>query len=180
MSQTVILVRHGEKPGADLPGAGVDEAGNQDPESLLVRGWQRAGGLAGLIAGGSRGFGRPDRIFASGVFKKDGTGSRSKRPLQTIAPLASKLGLSPIDEFSKGQETALAAALVRLDGVTLVSWQHESIPKIVDAIMGASGSRSWPDARFDLIWILERASAASDWSFAETGQGLLAGDAGAP
>ncbi len=40
MSQTVILVRHGEKPGADLPGLGVDEEGNEDEG---VRSWFAGG-----------------------------------------------------------------------------------------------------------------------------------------
>src|SRR5262249_5826382 len=41
---TILVIRHAEKPeGDDL---GVDQKGNPTPESLIVRGWQRAGALA--------------------------------------------------------------------------------------------------------------------------------------
>ena len=112
MPQTVILIRHAEKPGGDWPGPGLTEEGIEDPESLVVRGWQRAGGLALLLSGSSGALSRPDRIYASGVEKKDGTGSRSKRPLQTVAPLGRKLGLVIVDRFSKGQESDLASELM--------------------------------------------------------------------
>src|ERR1017187_8667252 len=57
----IYIIRHGEKP-ADPPPAGpghsppaplapfgVDDQGNQDPQSLLPRGWQRSGALAVLF-----------------------------------------------------------------------------------------------------------------------------------
>src|SRR4051812_20332432 len=123
MTQTIILIRHAEKPGGEWPGPGLSEDGTEDPESLVIRGWQRTGGLVLYFSDPTR---KPDRIYASGIIKQDGTGSRSKRPLQTISPLAKKLGLAPVTTFSKGQETELAAELVGLSGLTLVSWQHES------------------------------------------------------
>jgi hypothetical protein len=59
--EVIYIIRHGEKP-ADPPPAGpgqsppapdapfgVDYQGNQDPHSLLPRGWQRSGTLAVLF-----------------------------------------------------------------------------------------------------------------------------------
>src|SRR5262245_34550940 len=180
MRQVIVLIRHGEKPEPGSPGKGVDKDGDEDSESLLVRGWQRAGGLALLFDGGSPRFERPARIYASGVIKKDGSGSRSKRPLQTIKPLARRIGVTPIDDFTKGEEAKLAAQLVGLDGVTLVSWPHQSTDEIVRAVFKKSFDRKWPDERYDLVWMLTRPDGASDWSFSETRQQLLVGDEGLP
>jgi broad specificity phosphatase PhoE len=179
--QTVILIRHAEKPGGDWPGPGLTEEGTDDQESLVVRGWQRAGGLALLLSGSSGALARPDRIYASGVEKRDGTGSRSKRPVQTVTPLGRKLGLLAVDRFSKGQEADLATELLGFGGVTLVSWQHQSIPEVVRNLLGASiAVPTWPDSRFDLIWIVKRLSQSDSWSFSESCQQLLVGDPSSP
>src|SRR6478672_7215364 len=122
MEQTVILIRHAEKPGGDWPGPGLTEDGIEDPASLVIRGWQRAGALTVLFSDASHMM-RPDRIYASGILKQDGAGSHSKRPLQTIGPLAQRLSTEPVDKFSKGQEAELASELIVLSGVTLVCWQ---------------------------------------------------------
>jgi len=44
--QRVMLIRHAEKPGGAWPGPGLTEKGEEDKESLVIRGWQRAGALA--------------------------------------------------------------------------------------------------------------------------------------
>jgi broad specificity phosphatase PhoE len=180
MQQTIILIRHAEKPGGNWPGPGFTEDGIEDPESLVIRGWQRAGALTSLFSGPPSDINRPNRIYASGVVKQDGTGSRSKRPLQTIVPLAQKLSITPVDKFSKGQEAELASELIALDGVTLVCWQHETLPDIVREITGSGDLRIWPDTRFDVIWILERSSGVESWSFSQKAQQLLAGDSPLP
>jgi hypothetical protein len=41
-----MIVRHAEKPSADGSISGVSRAGAQDPDELVVRGWQRSGALA--------------------------------------------------------------------------------------------------------------------------------------
>jgi len=43
-AQKIMIIRHAEKPEHHGP-RGVDENGNEDKESLTVRGWQRAGAL---------------------------------------------------------------------------------------------------------------------------------------
>jgi hypothetical protein len=57
----IYIIRHGEKPAdpppvapgqtppAPVPPYGVDFQGNQNPHSLLPRGWQRSGALAALF-----------------------------------------------------------------------------------------------------------------------------------
>src|SRR3954453_1431673 len=176
MAQTVTVIRHAEKPGGKWPGPGLTEAGEVDEESLVVRGWQRAGGLALLFSG----FGNvpcPQRVYASAVLKHDGTGKRSKRPLQTIAPLCRRLGMQPIDSYSKGDEAILASEVRSLEGTTLISWQHESIPDIIRALTG-SFDQDWPESCFDMIRTLSRAAALETWSFKRSNQRLLSGDEG--
>lgn len=42
----IMLIRHAEKPRDDGSVRGVAADGRQDPEELVVRGWQRSGALA--------------------------------------------------------------------------------------------------------------------------------------
>ncbi|RNJ41805.1 hypothetical protein B5V01_21690 [Mesorhizobium erdmanii] len=84
----VMIIRHAEKPLPESTILGVDEQGEMDNASLTVRGWQRAGGLCAIFQSPSSPLARPASIVASGPIKKDGSGTKSKRPSQTIAPLA--------------------------------------------------------------------------------------------
>jgi hypothetical protein len=59
----IMLIRHAEKPVSDSP-AGVREDGSSDKHSLIVRGWQRAGGLVEFFAKPTRpGIAVPATIF---------------------------------------------------------------------------------------------------------------------
>lgn len=49
MMPTVTLLCHAEKELGDHPRFSVASDGNRDPESLTVRGWERAGALVGLF-----------------------------------------------------------------------------------------------------------------------------------
>lgn len=61
-----MFMWHAEKPGAD--GVGVSHDGQQDPHSLSVWGWTRAGALAPLFdhvpSPDRPGLARPQRILA--------------------------------------------------------------------------------------------------------------------
>jgi hypothetical protein len=175
MTALLMFIRHAEKPVGIA--TGITEDGVADPESLTVRGWQRAGALATYFRDALPPLQVPARIYASDVIKKDGSGSRSKRPLQTISPLAALVGLTPDRSFTKGQEVALAATLNTATVPVFISWQHESIAAIVDALGGPpSGAPAvWPDDVYDWVWILTK-NGGDGWHFSETRQQLLAGD----
>lgn len=179
----ILLIRHAEKP--DGTNLGIDETGATDEESLIVRGWQRAGALPGLF-GKAAILPPPDRIYASASVKlktADGRiGSRSKRPTQTVSVLSAKLGLKTNGTFTRGQEAALVSQIVPLDGVTLVCWQHEMIPAIAAGIMGSAVGlpTAWPGDRFDVVWRFTRATAAAPWSFDQVCEQLLPGDGTKP
>jgi hypothetical protein len=182
----ILLIRHAEKPTEPpLPiTAGIETSGTPDDESLTVRGWQRAGALAVLFGPDGR-LGQPKRIYASAAekFKTPGgkVGSKSQRPLETVTPLAGKLGLTPIDTFTKSQEAVLAAELKTLGGTTLVCWQHEAIPANAVALLGKAESvpQRWPDDRFDVIWRFVD-NGSGKLTFDQIFQDLLKGDSSTP
>jgi hypothetical protein len=171
MSQTIYIIRHAEKP--DGVSAGVDENGSPSNKSLTPRGWQRAGAWVELFAPsfGQATLARPTALFAStpeGHHESTaGNGSKSQRPLETITPLAGKLGIQIDLNFTKGNEAALSQAISAAGGVVLVCWQHEAILDIVNALSppprGLPGS--WPGDRFNVIFELVRSANGSDWSF---------------
>ena len=180
----IMIVRHGEKPEGDGDPKGVTADGKHDKESLVVRGWTRAGALVGLFdprAGdGSALPTRPGLAPPEGIFASDLGGQCSKRPLQTVSPLADALGITPDTRFDKGQEGQLVAALANAPDPVLISWQHESIGAIVAGLgqVHPQPPASWPGARFDMVYVFTRAGAG--WTFAQVPQMLLAGDAPTP
>jgi hypothetical protein len=179
----ILVIRHAEKP--DGTHAGIDKNGAPDDESLIVRGWQRAGALPGLF-GPSATLPKPDQIYASAAGKHmtaDGKiGSKSKRPKETVSVLAAKLQMPIDDSFTKGQETALVGKITTLGGTTLVCWQHEAIPAIATAILGSSQGvpNPWPDDRFDVVWRFTQAATGGAWTFDQVGELLLPGDSAQP
>jgi hypothetical protein len=169
-----MIIRHAEKPDEVTP-HGVRPDGTPDTHSLTAAGWARAVALAELFASARnrppKGLRRPDAVYAA-----LGGKSGSLRPVQTVVPLAARLGRSVITRYGKGAETHLAAELAARGGVTLVCWQHGSIPDIVNGLgcVTPAPPASWPRSRYDLVWILTR--NGDIWQFSEVPQLLLAGD----
>ena len=177
-AKQVIVIRHAQKPTSHPKHHGVREDGTNDSESLTVRGWLHAGALAGAF-GGPGGhpveaqLDRPDFIFAAGTGKKqviiDGksvtVGSHSRRPLETVTPMAERLGLEPLTIFTKGEEQALVRDALSRDGVVLICWQHEDIPTIGNLIVGNDTTvpQSWPEDCYDLIWVFDHSGDL--WAF---------------
>jgi hypothetical protein len=178
----IMLIRHAEKPSDDGKVQGVTADGADNPEELIVRGWQRSGALARFFAPRDGKFvdprlAQPKTIFASGVGKH----SKSLRPQHTVLELATLLKITLDLKFPKGDETDLAKAAVAATGPVLIGWEHEAIPAIVNAIVGNSTTcpQKWDGARFDLVWMLDQ-KAGGGWSFAQVPQLLLSGDSDKP
>jgi len=181
--QTILIIRHGEKPG-NGGASGVDAAGNPDAKSLTPLGWERAGAWTALFApplGPPTALPQPTAIFASALARREdlekGVGGRSRRPLETVAGLAARLGLDVDQHLTKGQERDLASVLARIDGVALVCWQHETIAAIVRALApDARVPENWPGDRFNVIFRLERSDRTAAWTFRQLAPVMLAGD----
>jgi hypothetical protein len=175
-TRMIMLIRHAEKPlqPAGSP-YGVNPHGQQDPHSLTVTGWIRAGALGELFAP-LRGdppveLRRPDTIYASAH-----AGGHSKRSIQTVGPLAARLGLDVVKRYAAGDEIHLAKEISTRAGATLIAWHHEAIHKIGDhlGVVNPAPPDRWPPDRFDVIWTFT--PDEHGWRFAQVPQLLLPGD----
>lgn len=177
----IMLIRHAEKPDRDGEPFGVTEKGHRNKEALSVRGWQRAGALAALFAPTDehfqhRAFARPKFIFTSKPLRRKG----SRRPLQTIRPLAQKLEIEIKSDFQRADYESMLEDVFSCKGVVLVCWQREYIPQIASHILG-KGSKvpaDWPEDRYDMVWVFDLKRSSGRYSFKQVPQKLLSGDSG--
>jgi hypothetical protein len=180
----IMIVRHAEKP--TDPGVtpvinGVAADGSQNPEELVVRGWQRSGGLVRLFAPRDGHFvdphlATPATIFASKVDHH----SESLRPQHTVLELATVLGCPFNTAFKKDDFAAMATAAVATSGIVLIAWEHQDIPSIANQIVGNTTTvpQQWPGNRFDVVWVFD--PQGSGWTFSQVPQLLLSGDSATP
>ncbi len=179
MPKSISFIRHGEKQiGAALP-QGVTVAGLPDPYSMTPRGWQRAGALVGLFVGRPEGsepalLPTPTHLFASEI----GPHSQSRRPEETLMPIAERLGLTITESFLQDQVDELATALAACDGDVLVAWEHKRIPLIANRLVADASTvaQVWPDDRYDVVWIIEPGPAGAGFRLRQVPQSLLGGD----
>lgn len=181
----IMIVRHAEKPSDDGKLLGVDADGKSNPEELIVRGWQRSGALVRLFAPRDGKFvdphlATPKTIFASKVAKH----SESWRPQHTVLELATVLGLTLSVGHLKDDLQGLAtdAVAATATGPVLIAWEHQNVPPLVNLITGNSTTcpQKWPEDRFDLVWVLDRAAPTDPWSLTQVPQLLLSGDSPKP
>jgi hypothetical protein len=175
-TRMIMLIRHAEKP-LHPSGSphGVNPEGLEDPHSLTVTGWIRAGALVELFAP-SRGdppaeLRRPDTIYASAH-----AGGHSKRSMQTVSPLAARLGLKVVKRYAAGDEGHLTREVSARPGATLIAWHHEALHKIPHHLGNVEPLPPlyWPPDRFDVIWTFT--PDGDGWRFAQMPQLLLPGD----
>jgi hypothetical protein len=175
----IMLIRHGEKPQPARPPHGISHEGKTDKECLTVRGWQRAGALASFFApsNGSRqipNIGKPHFLFASKPLRRGG----SQRAVQTLTPLAEKLGMKVNIRYPKEQLDRMLEEVFSCEGVVLICWQHDFLPIIANRILGKSTvvAQKWPEGRFDMVWVFDRTPKGDIYRFKEVPQCLLSGD----
>jgi hypothetical protein len=60
----------------------------------------------------------------------------------------------------------------------LICWQREYIPQIAALILGQLdvAPETWPEDRFDLIWVFDLNRSATKYKFRQVPQKLLSGD----
>ena len=63
-----------------------------------------------------------------------------------------------------------------------MSWEHHLIPSIAAALVGRPGivPTTWPDDRYDIVWVFERPGGGSEFTFRQVPQLLLGGDIADP
>ncbi|HUZ30343.1 MAG TPA: hypothetical protein VMU90_13930 [Solirubrobacteraceae bacterium] len=173
--QTVMLIRHAEKPAKSGSPFGVTATGIQDDKSLLVLGWKRAGALVELFAP-AVGSIRPGLVEPTSLFAAD-PHHESQRPLETITPLSARLGFKIHAKIKPSDAKGIGTLLASTPGARLAAWQHQYIPSIATHLgtVNPSPPAKWPGNRFDIVWVFTRQSNGS-WAFTQVPQLLLAGD----
>jgi hypothetical protein len=179
----IMLIRHAEKPAKDDAPYGVTRKGERSKESLEVRGWQRAGALINLFAPANaksknHSLAKPQFLFASKPLRRKG----SRRPIETITPLAEKLAIKINSDFQRSQIESMIDEAFRCRGAVLICWQREYIPEIAAYILGNKkiAPRDWPEDRFDMIWVFDLNRSSSKYRFKQVPQKLLGGDGSRP
>jgi hypothetical protein len=193
----IMIIRHAEKPTQNPPTNGVDINGDQNKDSLIPQGWQRAGALVALFAP-ARGplqdpnLATPKFIYAT----KSPDPEEGNRPEQTVTPLVARLLkpvgnsealLEPNFDFKKGEEKKLVKSALSCNGVVLISWPHGRIPYLAQQIPLSRNSKpiptgKWPGNRFDMVWVFDydTGSKKGGYIFSQVPQLLLAGDSSEP
>lgn len=178
-----MLIRHAEKPAKDSAPYGVTVEGERSKESLEVRGWQRAGALTNLLAPANGRFqhaslAKPQFLFASKPLRRRG----SRRPMETVTPLAEKLAVRINSSFQRAEIESMLEEVVSCKGVVLICWQREYIPEIASHILGNKkiAPAEWPDDCFDMIWVFDLHPSRSKYTFKQVPQKLLEGDSASP
>ena len=178
-SSKILLIRHAEKPSKDGPPHGVTEMGDRSKESLEVRGWQRAGALTHLFAPADGKYqhaslAKPQFLFASRPVKRRG----SRRPVETITPLADKLQIEINSEYRRSEVESMLEDVFSCKGVVLICWQREYLPEIASYIMDHRRvvPDDWPEDRFDMVWVFDLQRSTGKYKFRQVPQRLLSGD----
>lgn len=133
MPKQIIVIRHAEKPA------------KKDDKNLSEEGKRRAEMLADYIPDI---FDIPDFIFATAPSKE------SKRPIQTVQPLARRFGLKIKKKYADDEYNLLAEKILgkrKYKGKDiLICWHHGKIPGLI-AALGAKLPKEldpWPVGAF--------------------------------
>jgi hypothetical protein len=179
----ILLIRHAEKPAKDSTPFGVTAKGERSKESLEVRGWQRAGALANLLAPSNgrlqhSALAKPQFLYASRPVRRRG----SRRPVETLMPLAQKLAVRIHSNFQRAEYDSMIEEAVLCKGVVLICWQREYIPEIASHILGSDriAPPEWPDDCYDMIWVFDLLPSRLRYTFKQVPQKLLDGDLTTP
>jgi hypothetical protein len=167
-TETIVFVRHGEKPAAGLG-------------QLDCQGLNRALALPPVIAA----FGKVDAIFApnpSQQKEEDGRSYSYVRPLATIEPTAIRLGLPVNTAIGLTDISSLRTALEQpsyRQALVVVVWEHKQIEAIARALLAAHGGNParvphWSGKDFDSLYVitLTRHGDATTASFDHKREGL--------
>jgi hypothetical protein len=168
-TETIVLVRHAEKPSNGLG-------------QLDCQGLNRALALPPVLR---KAFGTPAAIFAPNPSEQkpdDGKLYDYVRPLATIEPAAITFGLPVHAEIGQSRIDDLRAQLdlpVYRDAYVLVAWEHTMAMLLARALMKEYGGNAdavpdWKSNDFDSIYVLRirRSGSSATASFELNHEGL--------
>ena len=177
-TETLVFVRHGEKP--------LDVTNGQ----LTCQGFNRSLALAPVLLSK---FGPPDYLFAAAPEQRhddNGTNYWYLRALATIEPTAVAAGRTINLSYDKTAIDDLEKELMRSpyqSAHVLVAWEHNEMDQLVQNIVHDNGGDSsivpaWPDTDYDSIFVvsLVRDGGNAQVSFTHDQEGLDTRDAACP
>lgn len=138
----------------------AEKTGEKSDPHLSREGTQRAERLATYIP---QQFGTPQFLVAAA------TSERSRRPRETLEPLAVVSGLEIMDRFDDEEVDPLIGHLRSKNysgKFGVISWRHSDIPRLVAALGAPRGTypSSWDETEYDLIIVM---------NFPETGRPIV-------
>ena len=147
--ETIVLIRHGEKPEAGLG-------------QLNCQGLNRSLALPTVLLSK---FGKPSHLLAPDPAqqKQEGPGIYDYiRPLATIEPMAIALGLPVSTDYGFKEIDRLQELLQQADyenALVIVAWEHKQVERLARNIIGQYGGDAsqvprWEDSDFDSIYII--------------------------
>lgn len=126
---TVVVVRHAEKLSETDPDTPLSEAGRFRAEALVPQ-------LAAF---------RPDALVVS----------QRRRTAETLAPLAARLGLTPlVRENTKVPELARELLEAYRGRTVVVAWHHGPHEPLARALGVRGELPPWTSSTYDRIWII--------------------------
>lgn len=151
-TQTLVFLRHGEKPGEGLG-------------QLNCQGLNRALDLATVLP---ERFGKADYVFAANPTRHVEEGSRDEsysyiRPLMTITPSAIRLGLPVNIDYGANDTAELADELLSnkyRNATIYTAWSHGYLPELINKVAReAVGEKrtitdDWASNDFDSLYVL--------------------------
>ncbi|MGC1360659.1 MAG: histidine phosphatase family protein [Silvibacterium sp.] len=151
-AETIVMIRHGEKPGNSLG-------------QLTCKGLNRSLALPDVLL---RRFGKPDFIYApnpSVQISYGGVLYSYVRPLATIEPTAVRVGLPVNTQIGYTQIGQLQTALTQpafAHARIFVSWEHAYLNDFARQFLKAYGDDpsvvpEWPNDDYDTIYIFQLA-----------------------
>jgi hypothetical protein len=160
----VILLRHAEKPP------------NESNVHLSERGESRAHALVAFLTTKPAFVtnGLPAALFAPKVPRR----GHSRRPYETLEPLAEHLRLSVQTPYGPSEYASLAKHVLSdpgLDGKTvIVCWIHDYLPALAKAMGVKPEPAHWKGSVYDRVWVITYADHRA--ILANLPQNLLPGD----
>lgn len=174
----ILALRHGEKPAnaedpgrpLDDAGPGLDERGDINPASLTIRGWQRAGALAGSRLCSLL----PRQPVELSVLVPEYGSTQRHRAYETVHGLAQNLRVEPEPVCAADDVGTLLASVISRQGTVVVCWEHSALADF-GRRLAPEVPEGWPDGRFDLVWRFTPSEQAL-FSWEQFPQVLLPGD----
>ena len=161
----IILLRHAEKPP------------NESNVHLSATGKERAHALVQFLTNTPTltANGLPVALFAARPLSR----SHSKRPVETLEPLAKHLKLHILTPHTATECSALAKKVLddpACDGRTVViCWVHDYLPQLAEALGVKPKPAPWKSNVFDRVWVITY--SGQEGVLNDLPQRLLPGDA---